>query len=428
MYEGLLKNPIAKGIIVLAGGTAGAQLIIFVTLPVITRLYVPEQFGILSVYSSFLSILLINASLRYEHAIPLVQTEKEALQLLILSVIIIIAIFVFLLLFGQSGLLAHLPSDLQSIKDYWYFIPIGFLIAGLYQVFVEFGVRKKAYTAIMKTKFSQAISQVVIQITLGVLTGATYGLLIGHLVGLSAGIVNLLIMVIKEKNERIKISYNTLKNTSLEHKNYPKYLVLAGFFNVGARYLPSILLATLYGPAAAGYYFLAERVLNAPLLLVSDSIGKVVYGECAEITRLNRSVKSFVQKTIFKLIIVGALIAIFFYFLGELLFFIVFGEQWIVSGELAKILCLLFLFRFVTSPIAKLLNLFEKQRLNMLFQVALFSISVISLLIAYYMGLDLYNAITIYTVFTSVIYILYTISLNKVLTQCAHVKVANNIV
>ena len=61
----------ARGVVTLASGTAAAQLLTVLALPLITRLYSPADYGTLAVYSSTITLLLVVASLRYEVAIPL---------------------------------------------------------------------------------------------------------------------------------------------------------------------------------------------------------------------------------------------------------------------------------------------------------------------------------------------------------------------
>jgi hypothetical protein len=46
--------------------------------PALARLYTPAEYGVLAVYSSILTMLVVVASLRYEAAIPLLRDESSA--------------------------------------------------------------------------------------------------------------------------------------------------------------------------------------------------------------------------------------------------------------------------------------------------------------------------------------------------------------
>lgn len=50
----LPRSSFARNVAVLAGGTAVGQAIVVLASPILTRLYTPEDFGVLAVYTSFL--------------------------------------------------------------------------------------------------------------------------------------------------------------------------------------------------------------------------------------------------------------------------------------------------------------------------------------------------------------------------------------
>ena len=90
-----------KSISMLIGGTVFAHAITILALPFITRLYSPEDFSRLAVYTSLLGIFSVVACLRYEIAIPLPNNDDEAEQLLIISIInsFVFSVVLFLFLY-----------------------------------------------------------------------------------------------------------------------------------------------------------------------------------------------------------------------------------------------------------------------------------------------------------------------------------------
>ena len=64
-----------KAVSVLVGGTAFAQLIGFICLPILTRLYTPEDYSVLGVYVAIVSILSVVSCLRFEIAIPIAKSD-----------------------------------------------------------------------------------------------------------------------------------------------------------------------------------------------------------------------------------------------------------------------------------------------------------------------------------------------------------------
>lgn len=142
--EFILNNPLYKGVLILGSGTAVAQLIGIVTMPIITRLYLPSEIGILAVYSSVLAIFGIGATLRYELAYGLPEENDDAINLFGLSLILLClttAGFALILLFGRDLLVN--AFDLGVIEQYTWFLLIGFFGMGLYTTLNYWAVRQR---------------------------------------------------------------------------------------------------------------------------------------------------------------------------------------------------------------------------------------------------------------------------------------------
>jgi O-antigen/teichoic acid export membrane protein len=87
---------------VLVGGTAGAQLITVLAAPLLTRLYSPEDFGLVAVCASLLALIGVISSRRYELAIPLPDDDVEEANVAMLSLLLVAMTTVFQLLPQQT--------------------------------------------------------------------------------------------------------------------------------------------------------------------------------------------------------------------------------------------------------------------------------------------------------------------------------------
>lgn len=70
-FDALFRQGFIRLIGILVGGTAFAQALMVLVLPLLTRLYTPEDFNVLAVYASILSIISVAACLRLEITVPL---------------------------------------------------------------------------------------------------------------------------------------------------------------------------------------------------------------------------------------------------------------------------------------------------------------------------------------------------------------------
>src|SRR5690606_17674747 len=86
------RGSFARNVGVLAGGAALGQGITLLAAPLLSRLYSPDDFGLLAVYASLLGILSVAANLRYELAIPLPEGDEEAAQVLGLSLAVTVVV------------------------------------------------------------------------------------------------------------------------------------------------------------------------------------------------------------------------------------------------------------------------------------------------------------------------------------------------
>src|SRR5512136_775326 len=99
------RSSFFTSVLKLVSGTTLAQLITILTAPIISRLFPPNAFGILSVFTSLITIVSVVICLRYEFAIVLPEKEEDAANLVGICALIALGISLlvglFLLLFGH---------------------------------------------------------------------------------------------------------------------------------------------------------------------------------------------------------------------------------------------------------------------------------------------------------------------------------------
>jgi len=75
-------------IITLISGTLFAQIISLISIPILTRIYTPDEFGLYSIFFAVTSVIGMVSSLSYEQAIVLPKSQRSADAILLLSIII----------------------------------------------------------------------------------------------------------------------------------------------------------------------------------------------------------------------------------------------------------------------------------------------------------------------------------------------------
>lgn len=391
--RGLLpKKPFARSVSVLVGGTAGAQLLTLLAAPVLTRLYRPEDFGLLAIYGSLLALFGVIASLRYEQAIPLPEDDAGAANVAALSLILVGLSTLFSC--GMVLLLGPAIADalrVPALAGYLWLLPVGVLLGGAYTVFNYWSVRTKRFTTIAGTRVRQALMTIAIQLTAFKLGGIA--LLYAQVAGQSVGTMTLGRPTLASAGFR-QVSWRGVAKAAGRYRRFPIFSTWEGFANTAGLQLPPMLFAALFGPAAAGLYTLTLRVLTQPMSLIGGAIGQVFFANAAEAHRAGQ-LGPLVAQLHAKLAHIGLPPALILILLGPDLFGFVFGEQWRQAGEFARWMAPWLYLVFVSSPLGTLFSVTENQKKGLAFQVILLITRLVAIGIGAWFG-DLTIAILLF--------------------------------
>lgn len=410
----LPKNRFARSVSVLAGGTAAGQIIIVAASPLLTRLYSPEDFGLLAVYAGLLGILSVVASLRYQLAIPLPESDEEASSVVVLSLLVMLGMTalcaIIVALWG--GAIANI-LNVPALESYLWLLPLGLMLAGTYQVLNFWAIRVKAFPAIAQTKLTQALSSVVIQIS-----ASPFGpiaLLVGQIAGQAAGVTRLTAGLIKSKRAILRAPKASILVSVKRLWRFPIYSTWGGLFNAASVNAPVILFSMLFSPSLAGHYFLAQRVVLSPVRLIGLSVAQVFYGEFEERIRKG-NLSEALEKTHRTLAVVALPPALLLAAGGEFLFSNLFGEAFARSGFIAQLLAPWMYLELTTAPIKKTLTALDNQLKESLWELSLFFFRVLSIIIGSIVG-SAEIAVGLLSLVSSIHYIVLLILIGR-LTSC----------
>lgn len=370
LRRALPKSRFARSVSILAGGTAAGQAITILASPLLTRLYSPEDFGLLAVFVALLGIFGVIASLRYQLAIPLPESDEEAAHVVVLSLIIVAAMSllatVLVIFFAQP--IADV-FNIPALASYLWLLPLGLLLSGIYQVFNYWAIRVKAFTPIARTKLTQAI--VAVTVKLGAYTLGPLALLLSQVTGQAVGTTSLGALTIRNRWGVFKaIRWRDIRAAAKRYVRFPIYSTWGGLFNTAGQQLPPILFAILFSPAAAGIYMIAHRVLAMPMSLIGKAIADVFFSSAAE-ARRNGNLAPLVADIHAKLAHIAMPPALILILAGPDLFAFVFGADWRQAGEFARWMSVYLFFNFIASPLSTLNSVMEKQAQALSFQTVL---------------------------------------------------------
>lgn len=413
--EKINQSSFLKNLLTLLTGSVIAQALPILFSPILTRIYTPEDFGLLAVFMSLTSIFGTIANARYEMAVLLPKKETEAINIVSLGTIISTSLSIFLLvflLFFHDNALVWLKDD--RLSTWLYFIPLVVFLIGLFNMLNYYNTRIKAYKEIAKAKVYKSVAMNLIQLIIGILKPGAAGLIAGYGSANFFGNLKLLKNTIKDKELLRTINKKNIINVARKYKRFPIFTFPATLANNLAVELISVLTSTVFTIATLGFYSLANRILAVPGALIGTSVGQVYMQEAAsERNRLGNSKSTFIS-VVKKLIIVGLPSFAILFFISEELFAFVFGEEWRIAGAYAKILIPLLFIKFITVPVSVTLSVFEKQHISLFWQLGLLALSMLSIGLAYYYKMDFTQFLYIFVSVLSAYYIYFIFLLYKI--------------
>ncbi|PLX08951.1 MAG: hypothetical protein C0596_03825 [Marinilabiliales bacterium] len=383
------ESEFSKNFFTLFKGTVIAQIIPMALMPVLTRIYTPEDFGILELFISVATILGSIANLRYELSIVLPDKKEDAWNIMGFGFIIaLIFSIVSMLVFGIfAGEIADLLNN-SKIKFWLYFVPLAVLLQGLFNMLSYYNTREKLFKSISYASVSRSVFRTLGQLGLGILKKSPAGLIIGQLLGLIASLFPLS-RKIKFKLFFKKINWKNMKAQAHRYRDFPRFTMPSTLANSISVNMTSMLISALYKITNVGYYSLANRILGIPSALIGSSMTNVYYKEAHDQRKKFGNATEIFWSTFKKLLVLSIPLVIVILSIGEWLFAFVFGEEWRVAGTYAKILIPLIAIRFIVAPLSVSLSVFERQKISLLWQLGLLIISIIIFAISATLGWEI---------------------------------------
>lgn len=368
-----------KNIATMVAGTGLSQLLAIAVAPILTRVFTPEDFGLLAVYGAIVSIISIIASGRYEMAVMIPEEEAKAWDLIKAALLITgcttVAVGLIVVGIHFSGYKISFIERLGYIK---FLIPVGVFLTATFNVLTVWGTRISRYKRIAGSKLIQTTSNsgTAIATGFGKISG---GLILGQLVGLTSAII--MMLRTRFKGEASGASF---KDTIKAYKDYPAKSGASGVFGLLGHQLPVLLLGELFLDGVLGLYSLVMKVMNLPLNMLGKSISQVYFQEVSARIRGKQDVKRYVYKFTGQLfLLITPPMAVIFVW-GPELFSFVFGSEWAEAGMIAGYFSIYYIFRFVYFSQSTIFSAMRKLGVEIYMNAAFLLLQISSVLVGHY--------------------------------------------
>ncbi len=327
-----------RKVIELMAGSASAQILSVLTIPILSRLYDPESFGIFALYYTTSAMIGTLANFRYDLAIVIADTEAEGKKLLSLCLYLSLLFGVLTTLAGFS-LTLIIPSPELSASNIL-LTGLSVVACGYIPALGAWVSRDQKFQVLGLRNLIERGLVVAIGIALGLLGAHATGLILANLLGLIFSLFYL------SRHapwvfDPPKILFHTFK----QYSRFPRNSLPSTALSTGSPLLLSFFMKTHFSTALLGQFSLANRLLDGPVVLVGHAFGMVYLQHITKTDISHR--KTMFLKSLSTLGLVTAPAVIVFAFVAPQLFELVFGKEWYDSGIIARWLAIATFFRLL---------------------------------------------------------------------------------
>ncbi|MGH2584925.1 MAG: lipopolysaccharide biosynthesis protein [Dehalococcoidia bacterium] len=355
-----------RSVALLAGSAALGQAVLILASPVLTRLYSPDDFGVLAVFTSVIYMLAGITALRYQLGIPLPEDDETAASLLVLCLIVVV---------GTSSLIAIMVwalgaqitqwTNVPELRPYLWLLPISLFGAGVYLTFTAWGIRKGAFRQMARTRISQGVVPTALQLALGFAHVGTPGLLFGAAAGQAAGSETLIGLAWRRSGEAFhRVTPQRIRYVASHYRRFPLFGAPGVLLSSVGLSLPMFVLAALYNPQVVGWYALAQRVVARPLEFIVLAVAQVYLSQSAKVASSRvQDLPKMVAKVLGGMALVVVPYILVLVLVARWLFPLVFGAEWAEAGLYAQVLSIMLVVQMIVAPIGDTLDVLQRQDL-----------------------------------------------------------------
>lgn len=333
-------------------GVSAILLALFqlIQIVILSRFISPSDFGIMAIimvvigFSSLFMDMGISSALIHKKFV----TTKILSSLYALNIFSGVIVFFIIYIISPYISLFYGEDDLTRLIR---IISVTFIISAIGNQYKIIYQKELLFDKIAKIEIFSSFTAFLVAVILAYNNFGVSSLVFSYLTNVSMS--NFLLVISSNKDMRPKIRFRVY-----EVKPFFSF----GMFQVGERAInyfnaqfDTILIGRLLGAEYLGIYTVAKTFVMKPAQIINPILTKVTFPIMAKVQDNDFKLKSIYLKTISYLCSINFPIYIGIFILANPIIIILFGEKWVASIIILKILSLYFMLRSIANPIGSLL-------------------------------------------------------------------------
>ena len=373
LSQSLAKHkPFIGNVAAMMSGKSAAAAIALVTMPIVARLFSPSDFGIGAAFLAVVSIVSNPASLRYEMALVLPDSQQEATTLMALAYWILLAVCgCMLALLGLYEMAGLRWASLEILGVWMWLLPLGVFLMAAVQIQEQWLARTVSFKLIAVSTVLGTVINAGTRIGLGLYAGSSaFGLIISNILGTFGRLVFQKSASAKGAGALLgHLDSASMREVARRYADFPRLNAPAGLVTALGQNLPVLLFGVMFSPAAAGFYSMANRLSQVPTTVVANSMRRVFLQKAASIHSRGGSLRKSFLLTTCCLALAGALPFGCLWLFGQPLLGWLLGARWYDAGRYLEIMAPWLLMLWVTAPSNPVFIVLRKQKLWLALQL-----------------------------------------------------------
>jgi O-antigen/teichoic acid export membrane protein len=347
--------------------------------PLLARLYGPEEFGALAVFSATYAIAIGLITLKYDSSIILPRDHIKAVDLtvLVLSISVILSL-VLLAILGVCYFALGIP-------EHWYFLLVPFctVLGAAYTCCQQWAARESDYRRFAKSQVMNSLTNVVTSVLLATTLAKLSGsLVLGFVTGMATGLIYLSIkhLRIPTAGWHLNFSFSRLITTGLEFRRFPMFVLPTSLLATLGLNVQPFLFQAMFSLQQVGFYAIANRLLMAPSALIGGAVAEAFRAEYVDRNKRGIENKSFFRNTLVKLFLLALPVYCVIFLTAPSLFVLILGDTYREAGLLARYLCIGTFAQFISQPFQNVFVATGNVRLGLLTQTVATALPIIAII------------------------------------------------
>jgi O-antigen/teichoic acid export membrane protein len=381
----------------LASGTIVAQVVLALAMPMLTRLFAPDAFGVTAIFSAAYALLIPLVTLKYDQAIvlPKSRTRAQALGSMVMTIATANSIVVFV------GVVSWIYFFQKQREIAFLLLPLAIWLGAAYTLMQQWSSRASNYAHYARSQVVGALVNVSICAGFALAWSADPLFMV---LGFTASIGVALMYTIRSFNGwpygTTTAKVRGIARQAIVYRHFPLLVLPTALVTIfGANGIPFVL-APQYSLAEVGMFAVTQRVLLIPGAIVGGAIAEAVRAEFAARQRTREQVTPIFKGTLTWILVLASAFFGTIYLVAPVAFGFVFGPQYAESGPIAQVLIPAAFSHFACAPFMYVFVILRRPAMGLLGQVLIALLPMGALILMSFSSVPLVEALRTYSLCT----------------------------